>query len=217
MEIAKIILEYLKVTIWPITTFILLLIFKKDIGKILLRLKKADLPGGISLETFPEQIEEAKSLLIEVKEEKKEEDKLRTQRYATIPLTEANAKMITLGLSPSPSGLELDKYKQIAEQDPNLALAGLRIELEIMLKNLAKGYNLDINKTDSITRITNKLKVQNSITKSQSDLIHTIINLANAAVHGVKVTKSQANDILQISETLRDHYINWLSWGFPNK
>ncbi len=217
MEIAKIILEYLKVTIWPITTFILLLIFKKDICKILMRLKKADLPGGISLETFPEQIEEAKSLLIEVKEEKKEEDKLRKQIYATIPLTEANAKMITLGLAPSPSGLELDKYKQLAERDPNLALAGLRMELEIMLKNLAKGYKININKRASTTNITKELKEKNAITKNQSDLIHTIINLANAAVHGVKVTKSQANDILQISETLRDQYINWLSWGFTDK
>ena len=65
--------------------------------------------------------------------------------------------MIKLGLAPSPSGLELDKYRIAAEEDPNFALAGLRLEVEIMLKNLAKGFNINAGERDSINQITNNL------------------------------------------------------------
>jgi hypothetical protein len=34
----------------------------------------------------------------------------------------------------------MNNYKTIAESDPTLALAGLRIELEILTRNLAKGF-----------------------------------------------------------------------------
>jgi len=215
MEIAKLILECIKVFIWPITIIFLLMHFKNEIIYLLRRIKKADLPGGVSIETFPEEIKEAKNLSKEVKEEEKNKEKKKLT--PTIPLTEANTRMLNLGLSPSPSGLELSYYRNLIEQDPTIALAGLRIELETMLKNLAKGFRVPINERDGAGIITGKLREKSAITSRQAELINQIIKLCNAAVHGLKVSTSQAEEIFNFAEILRDQYISWLSWGFKDK
>ena len=215
MEISELVLEYIKVLIWPTTILILSFYFHKQIQGIFNRIKKADLPGGISIETFPTSLEEAKKLSAEVREEKKESKK--QQPYPSIPMTEANARMLNLGFAPSPTGLELSNYRRIAEQDPNLALAGLRIEVETMLKNLAKGWKIDISERDGAGIITAKLKEQGAITLRQYELITVIIKICNAALHGQKVTKKQADDLLDITSVLIEEYIAWLSWGFPDK
>lgn len=215
MEISKIILEYLKVLVWPITTLTIILIFHKQIKHIFERLRKAELPGGISFETLPEKIDEAKIISKEVKEEKNEEEK--TNKRPVIPLNEANTKMLNYGLSPSPSGLELSYYRDLAQEDPVLALAGLRIELETMLKNLAKGFDVELGKRDGIGLIVKKLRDRIAITSKQAELINAILKLSNAAIHGTQVTPNQATEILEIAEVLRDSYIRWLSWGFKKK
>lgn len=213
MEIAKIILEYIKAVIWPATVLVVLTVFRSQIVELFKRVKKADFPGGISFETFPEQLKEAKDLSAKVKEEKpiKLQEKL-----PIIPLTEANARMLNLGLAPSPSGLELSYYRVLAEQDPNLSLAGLRIEMETMLKNVAKGFKALINERDSAGIIARKLKEHGAITSQQLELIDAIIRLCNSAVHGQKVTKGQAEEILDMASVLIDYYISWLSWGFSD-
>ena len=215
MEIAKLILEYIEALIWPATVVFLVILFRTQVGQLFSRIKKADLPGGISIETFPTLIKEAKELSVEVRGEKRPSEVKKEQ--PSIPLTEANARMLNLGLAPSPSGLELSEYRILAEQDPNVALAGLRIEVETMLKNLAKGFKVPIGKRDGARIVTRKLRENDSITANQAELIRAVIQLCNAAVHGVKVTTSQAEEILNIAETLRDYYILWLSWGFPDK
>ncbi len=209
------ILEYIQALIWPFTVLILFVLFRTHIGVVFSRIKKADLPGGISIETFPNHIKEAKDLLVEVKEEKN--TSIEKKERPSIPLTEANARMLNLGLNPSPTGLELSHYRILSEQDPNLALAGLRIEVETMLKNLAKGFKVPIAERDSAGIIARKLREKGAITTRQAELIQAVVQLCNAAVHGIKVTSSQAEEILDIAEILRDNYVSWLSWGFPDK
>ena len=214
MEIAKLILEYIKALIWPTTVIIILIIFRTQVISLIGRLKKADFPGGISIETFPEQIKEARELSVEVRKEK-EMDKKKKDR-PSIPLTDANAKMLNFGLQPSPTGLELSHYRILAEQDPNLALAGLRMEVEIMLKNLSKGFKVSLGKRDSVGIIIRKLEEKEAITFRQAKLVDAVIQLCNAAIHGTKVLSSQAEEILDIVEMLRDDYVSWLSWGFQD-
>jgi len=215
MDIFKLILEYIEVLIWPAVALYCLNLFKGQIGAFLARMEKADLPGGISLKAFQEEIKLGKELSIEVREEKSpKQDK---PGFSAIPINEANARMLNLGLSPSPSGLELSEYRILAQQDPNLALAGIRMEVEIMLKNLAKGFEISLRDIYSAGIIVKKLSEKGAITQSQTQLISTVIKLCNSAVHGHKVTLSEAEDILDISEILRDDYISWLSWGFPDK
>ncbi len=214
MEIAKIIIEFIKAAIWPITTLIIIVIFRQQIEGLFHRIKKAELPGGITLETFPEQLKMAK----EISEEVKQESSAKTAeiKEPIIPLTEANKRMLNIGLAPSPSGLELSYYLTIAEQDPNLALAGLRMEVETMLKNLAKGFKIEISSRDSAINILQKLKDKASITSRQHELITKVLNLCNAAIHGLKVATADANEIIDIASVLRDDYVAWLSWGFSD-
>ena len=212
MEITKIILEFIKVTIWPITIFIILLIFQNQIGDLFHRIKKAELPGGINIETFPEQLQLAKEISKEVKKESLAKNA--ENKKPIINLTDANKRMISLGLAPSPSGLDMSYYRNLSKQDPNIAFAGLRMEIDLMIKNLAKGFKIEISDSDSTDDKLRKLRDNDAITDNQFDLIKKLIKLCNNAIHGLKVTDEDANAILDIGTVLRDDYIAWLSWGF---
>lgn len=216
MPVVLIVLEYIKVFIWPITTLIILFSFRRQIKNLFARIHKAEFPGGISIETFPDVINDAKLISKEVAKEEKDKQKEKISKTPSIPLNEVNTRLLNLKLVPSPSGLDLNYYLEISKEDPTLALAGLRIELESMLKNLAAGFNVKINKADSASIIAKKLGNSGAITMKQYDLIKSILQLSNAAIHGVKVTRSQADDILEIAEVLRNQFIDWLSWGFNN-
>lgn len=202
---------------WPATVLVIVLLFRKQIEDLLRRFKRADLPGGVSVEAFPEEVREAKALLVRVQEEEEEKKKERNMQGPSIPLNEVNARMMNLGLSPSPTGLELSHYRIIAERDPNLALAGMRMEVETMLKNLAKGFNVTIRDRDGVSVIVRKLKDQGAITSHQAELLTKLIRLGNSAVHGQKVTEPQVDDLLDVATVLRDQYVSWLGWGFPDK
>lgn len=212
MEITKIILEFIKVTIWPITIFIILLIFQNQIGDLFHRIKKAELPGGINIETFPEQLQLAKEISKEVKKESLAKNA--ENKKPILNLTDANKRMISLGLAPSPSGLDMSYYRNLSKQDPNIAFAGLRMEIDLMIKNLAKGFKIEISDSDSTDDKLRKLRDNDAITDNQFDLIKKLIKLCNNAIHGLKVTDEDANAILDIATVLRDDYIAWLSWGF---
>jgi hypothetical protein len=215
MEIAKLILEYIKVLIWPIIFVIFWVIYRREILALSKEIKEIVLPGGTTLKRFPQQLKEAKELSIKVKEEKSSPQK--PKKVTSIPLNEANARMLSLGLAPSPSGLELSYYRSLAEQDPNLALAGLRMEIEILLKNVAKGFKVPINDIESVGIIATRLRDKSAITSNQYELIRDIMGICNAAVHGQRITADQAEQILDIATVLRDQYISWLSWGFSKK
>lgn len=213
MEIAKIILEYIQALIWPGIVVFLALSFRNETAALLGRIKSAKLPGGVSFD-LNEKIQEVKVLSNEVQETvsaKQEEHKGKP----TIPLTEANARLIQLGLQPSPSGMDMSYYLQFASQDPNLALAGLRIDIDILARNLAKGFKVQIDTTRSSTgQILRKLLDSDAITKSQYELAAKILNVCNQAVHGTPITYDQARSIIQSAGALVADYIAWMSWGF---
>lgn len=212
MEILKVILEFIKATIWPITILIIILVFHDQINVLFQRIKKAELPGGINIETFPIQLQEAKETSKEVKKDrlaKKEEiDK------PIIKLTEANKRMITLGLAPSPSGLDLSYYRNLAKEKPIVAFAGLRMEIDLMIKNLAKGFKVEFSDSDSTDDKLRLLRDNSAISDNQLELIKQLIKLCNEAINGFKLTEEDVNEILDIATVLRDDYIAWLSWGF---
>ena len=129
-------------------------------------------------------------------------------------MTEANARMIKLGLQPSPSGLDMAYYRNIAAQDPNLALAGLRIEIDIIAKNLARGFHIEVGSHDTGARLLQRLRDAGAITTEQLQLTLKVLRLCNAAIHGEIVSREQADEVIDLANTLRDQYLRWLSWGF---
>ena len=212
METAQLILEYIQALIWPGIVIVGILIFRKPLVAIFSRLKAAGFPGGVSFD-FEKDIRNAEDLSREVSTS---ESRRESGARPNIPLTEANARMLSLGLQPSPSGLDLTYYRNLAEQDPNVALAGLRMEVEGMARNLAKGFNVPVAQRDSAGALLRKLSSQGAITIEQFQLTQKIVRLCNAAVHGRTVSREEANSVIDVAMVLADQYIVWLSWGFPD-
>lgn len=210
MQVGTLVLEYLTVLVWPTVVLILAYLFRQNIRDIVKRLKNADLPGGVKL-NLQEAIKETEKLSEDVAEIKPPPEK---SDIPTIPLTEANARMMAVGLRPSPSGLDLDYYRALAQQDPNIALAGMRIELEIITNNLAKGFKVDIRERTPLRQLVSELYKHHAITIEQKRLIENISSVCNAAVHGEAVTLPEANQIIDSAEVLAQQYASWLSWGF---
>src|SRR5579859_1537285 len=146
MEIAQLVLEYIKALVWPVFAFVCVILFRSSIAGLVPRLKNAEFPGGVKFD-FQGAIEEAQQLKKEILAAPKSLD-AHPKTEKPIKQTEANARMIALGLQPSPSGLDLGYYRALADQDPNIALAGLRMELEILGRNLSKGFNIPLSPRD---------------------------------------------------------------------
>lgn len=62
MEIAKVVLEFVKALAWPITVAALVWMFRAPIRLMLHRLRKAELPGGVSID-FQEEIQALRGFL----------------------------------------------------------------------------------------------------------------------------------------------------------
>lgn len=212
MELAKLVLEYVKALAWPVTALAIALIFRREIRAIIARIRKAALPGGVSID-FEEQILETKELATRIEAALPPPNRPQT---AVLPLTEANSRMISLGLKPTPSGLDLTYYRSIAAQDPTLALAGLRIELEILTRNLARGNKIDVATYESPSRVLKRLLDASAVTEDQFALAKRVLSLANQAVHGRTVSRREAEEIIEAAQVLVDDYLAWLSWGFSD-
>jgi len=212
MDIAKLVLEYIRAFVWPVTLVAALALFRKELAVLLARLRKAALPGGVTLD-FPEEVQAARSLSEEVRKAQKPPEQ---KRGPALPLNEVNARLLSLKLQPSPSGLDFSYYRTLAEQDPNLALAGLRMEMETMARNLAVGFNVALSARDSAGSLLRRLRQAGAITSEQAELGESILNLCNQALHGTRVSLNEAEAVIDIAEVLRQQYISWLSWGFPD-
>lgn len=212
MEVAKIILEFLRTLIWPSVVVFLLIYFNTQISSTFERLKTAKLPGGVSLE-MDAKIQEVKVLSKRV-DEKATQKRDEHKDTPTIPLTEANSKLIELGLKPSPSGMDMDYYRNIANRDPTLALAGLRIEFDILARNLAEGFKVNFDeKSDTSSRLLEKLLDRDAITSDQYLLASQVLSLSDKAVNNTSASKEQALSIIDSAEVLIKDYLSWLSWG----
>lgn len=204
--------ELLKTIAWPSLVLIAFLVLRKQIIKFIGNINEAELPGGIKI----------KAIDTEIKKAEKIKDDLLTERQSSKSKApeksfDPNKEMIKRGLDPSPSNLDMNYYLKILDQDPNIALAGLRIDLEIMVRNLAKGFSLSINTMQPIGQISNQLLNYGKITINQYKLINIVSNICNSAIHGQKVTKQQALQVFDIAPSLINDYISWLNWGFKNR
>lgn len=215
MEIFKIIVELVKALAWPAVAGVAIYLFKEEIRLLLKKPWKAQLPGGVSIETLPDKIESARGHAEDVEKEVEARLKDKNIQKATIPPDDVNKKLLERGLEPSPSGLSLSYYEQLIRQDPNLAMAALRIDIEKMLRNLAKGFKIELRPSEQFAvGLTRALLRATAITENQFRLLNEVLEICNAAVHGLVVTSSDAYSILEITKVLRDDFVAWLDWGF---
>jgi hypothetical protein len=212
LEIARLVLDFLSVLAWPAVALLGILLFRGHVADLVRRIKGAGLPGGISLD-FDREVQAAQQLSSEV---------LKAVQVAPNPgkpiltTSKANARMLDLDLQPSPSGLQLSRYTELTRQDPNLALAGLRMEIEVLARNLAKGFNIDVDPHASPGALLQRLREGEALTRDQYALAQKIVQLCNAAVHGRPVTQDEALAVIESAEVLASYYVAWLSWGFKD-
>ncbi|MBI3169863.1 MAG: hypothetical protein HYZ22_15380, partial [Chloroflexi bacterium] len=74
-------------------------------------------------------------------------------------------------------------FETILDRDPNLALAGLRIELEKRLVQIAKLNNLNVSKA-SVGQLIRLLNQEKILTPEESSALADMSGLLNSAVHG---------------------------------
>jgi hypothetical protein len=110
-----------------------------------------------------------------------------------------------------PSALE-DQLLQLAETDPALALARLRIEIEQRLRSLAdiSSKSLQQKKVMSrlgIRQLSRILLKEETLDRKAFEAIEEIIDVLNKAVHGIKIESNEAIRVVDTGLTLL-HYLD---------
>lgn len=77
-------------------------------------------------------------------------------------------------------------FQDVAERDPNLALAGLRIELEKRLVQLAERQDIG-TRMQGLGRLLHELSKHGVLSEEESSVISDMLSLLNDAVHGASV------------------------------
>jgi len=94
-------------------------------------------------------------------------------------------------------------YLDIANIDPNLALVGLRIEIEKRLRILGDCFNVPPNKP--LTHILLDLQLDNVLTYDVRDGLVELIRAGNSAAHGAKVEQDVANWAIDSGRNILAH------------
>jgi len=88
-------------------------------------------------------------------------------------------------------------FESVADEDINLALAGLRIEIERRIKDIAQRNDINANKMNLFSTISNlnKYKILNN---DEVGALKNLIHILNQAVHGAKIDTKTANQYIEI-------------------
>jgi hypothetical protein len=118
-------------------------------------------------------------------------------QYQDFEKIEERARDTGLLIDETAKGKEDYSFQTVASTDPNLALAGLRIELEKRLLNLAESRDLKPYKR-SLGALLSDLNRHQLINGAESGLLADLAGLLNSAVHGAVVDPSAAEWALDI-------------------
>ena len=206
MEVPELILKYVDTLVWPVVTVFILIYFKNDLSKLFDRAKKIELPGGISIEAFERKLEQAKRLEKEIRAEKLQAAATDRQQETT----QDNMKTTDPGSIPSVRRLDVDLYRELAKSDQQLAVAGLRIDLELMIKKLAAGFGLQLKGDESPSKVINLLFEEGYLNLRQAEYINTILQLSSYALRSDRVTPEQIYSLINLSKTFIEGYNTWL-------
>jgi len=110
-------------------------------------------------------------------------------------LERARADAEKAGLVTEPSeqdrGAGYYSFQLVAEEDPNLALAGLRIELEKRLRELAEARGLEVRR-GGVGTLLRQLDRDDALNPRERGALADMVHLLNNAVHGAEVDQRSA-------------------------
>lgn len=92
-------------------------------------------------------------------------------------------------------------FQLVADRDPNLALAGLRIEIERRLLRLAEQHQVPL-RSRGISTILRELDKRGVLTTEQRSVLSDMVGLLNSAVHGAEVDQRASEWAMQIGPGL---------------
>jgi hypothetical protein len=92
-------------------------------------------------------------------------------------------------------------FQLVADRDPNLALAGLRIEIERRLLRLAEQHDIPL-RSRGIGNILRELDKRGVVTSEQRSVLSDLVGLLNSAVHGAEVDRRASEWAMQIGPGL---------------
>lgn len=95
-------------------------------------------------------------------------------------------------------------FLEISSTEPTLAVAGVRIELEKILKRLAEKHGLQDNNRRKISDLINQLREKEILTNSEVSVLKDMIWILNSAVHWEILHPSAINRVLEISWEVLD-------------
>jgi hypothetical protein len=93
-------------------------------------------------------------------------------------------------------------FQSISKRDPNLALAGLRIEIEKRLGKLAEVSGIEQRRPMGIGQLLRALAQREVLTNDERSILADMVNMLNAAVHGAAVDRQSADWAIDIGPRL---------------
>jgi hypothetical protein len=88
-------------------------------------------------------------------------------------------------------------FQLVADQDPNLALAGLRIEIEMRLNEIAKRRKIS-SRNKGVSQLLSLLAESGILSDEEKSVLGDLIGLLNKSVHGLEVDNKSADWAIQI-------------------
>jgi len=92
-------------------------------------------------------------------------------------------------------------FELVADEDPNLALAGLRIEIERLLTELAEAQGLG-RRPRGIGPLLRELDQVGALSAAERGALMDMVQLLNAAVHGADVDRNAADWAINVGPRL---------------
>lgn len=92
-------------------------------------------------------------------------------------------------------------FQAISSEDPNLSLAGLRIEIEKRLNSIAVSHDILV-KNAGVGRLISILDKEKILDRRESSALRDIIGLLNSAVHGADVDQKAFEWAMEIGPNL---------------
>ncbi len=121
--------------------------------------------------------------------------KIEYQQLVKIGEEAAKAKLLAPPPKVKPS------YVALASEDPNLALAGLRLEIEKRLRLEAQKRGLAVDLL-SVGPLLRQLQDRGVITEDEHRVLGDLLSLLNRAVHGAEVDPKATNWAIDVGSQL---------------
>jgi hypothetical protein len=158
------------------------LLFLLLIVWILPYVKSFTLPGGAGIE-LREKVDDAERKLA-----------------GTNPLHNSEKRML-VNKEPTISEPTVTR-DQLLEQDPSLALASLRIELEGLLRDVGRTRSLFFPRGLGMAQMVDALEQRKTLTTEIASALRDVVYVCNEAIHGTNVAFDTARRTLNAGQTI---------------